>query len=124
MNKSTIFIAIENKQVLSKIKILLEKDGFVTDGTDDGLSALNAVRSKRPSLVILGDTLFRMDGFKVCRFLKFDDQFRSIPVILLISEQRKNDDALALEVGADSCLLEPFNADNLMAEIKKLTQPQ
>ena len=123
MNNYTIFIAIEDKQVLSKIKILLEKDRYVTEGTDDGLKALNAVRLKRPALVILGDTLFRMDGFKVCRFLKFDEQFRSIPVIFLLSEQRKDDEPLAMEVGADCCLPEPFNAERLIEEIKKLTNP-
>ena len=121
MTKS-IFIAIEDKQVFNKVKSLLEKEGFATDGTDDGLKALNAVRETRPHLVILEDSLFRMDGFKVCRFLKFDDQFRSIPVLLLLSEQRKTEEPLALEVGADAILIEPFNAENLMLQVRELTK--
>jgi len=123
MNRSTIFIAVEDKQVLGKIKMLLEKGGYATEGTDDGLKALNSVRQKRPSLVILGDTLFRMDGFKICRFLKFDEQYRSIPIILLVSEQRKADEPLATEVGADACLVEPYNAERLIEDINKLIKP-
>jgi len=120
MTQSTIFMAIEDQLVLNQLKLLLEQDGYATEGTDDGLKALNTVSQIKPSVVILEAALFRMDGFKVCRFLKFDDQFRSIPVILLVSEH--SEAALATEVGADASLTEPINTDNLIQQVKKLAK--
>ena len=117
-----IFIATENKQVLSKIKLQLEGQSYAVDSTDDGIQALSRVREQQPSLVMLGDVLFRLDGFRICRFLKLDERYSKIPIIFLLSQQNRTDKDLSLELGADACFVEPFDLDRLMEQDHPVTQ--
>ncbi|MBU0759946.1 MAG: response regulator [Candidatus Omnitrophica bacterium] len=82
----------------------------------DGMEALKKARRENPDIIILEDTLVFIDGFKLCRFLKFDKQRRHIPIILLTPHISDANVALAKEVGSDDYLLHSVN-DNLLEKI-------
>ncbi|MBU1006468.1 MAG: response regulator [Candidatus Omnitrophica bacterium] len=76
----------------------------------DGLEALKKAKKEKLGLVILEDSLNFINGFKICRLLKFDKRRRHIPVLLLMSQADEINTALAKEVGADECL--PHSVDD------------
>lgn len=60
-----------------------------------------------------------MDGYQVCRMLKFDDEFKNIPIIMLTARGQDQDKKTGGDVGADGYITKPFDSKLLLEEIKK-----
>jgi two-component system alkaline phosphatase synthesis response regulator PhoP len=60
-----------------------------------------------------------MNGYKVCRLLKFDEKFKHIPIIMLTAEAQEKDRQTGQETGADVYMTKPFSADKLLAKVKE-----
>lgn len=105
------------------IKDALQNVGYEVLEAVDGIMGLNMVRKEMPDLILLDVLLPKMDGFKVCRMLKFDDRYKDIPVIpviLLTACSADEDRAVGGEVGANLYLNKPFEAEDLLGKIKEL----
>jgi CheY-like chemotaxis protein len=63
--------------------------------------------SPRPDLILLDLNLPRMNGHELLDFLKQDQRFRQIPIIVLTTSGRPDDVRLAYEAGANAYLLKP-----------------
>jgi DNA-binding response OmpR family regulator len=86
------------------------------------MDALNKARSVSPALMILDLMLPKMDGYKVCSFLKFDERFKSIPIVLLTARANSDDRTKAAEVRADHFLTKPCDLKELMAVVDRLAR--
>ena len=62
---------------------ILGKAGYSACTADNGELALQIIKSKRPSLILLDVMMPGMDGFEVCRRLKANEKTRDIPVIFI-----------------------------------------
>jgi twitching motility two-component system response regulator PilH len=60
-----------------------------------------------------------MNGFKVCRFLKFDKKYKHIPIVMLTSRAKQTDAEIGKKTGADEYLFKPYNPKQLIAVVKK-----
>ena len=67
----------------------------------DGQEGLKKARSENPDLIILDVFLPKMNGYKVCRLLKFDSKYKHIPIIMLTSRETKRHEKIGFETGAD-----------------------
>lgn len=72
---------------------------------------------QRPDLILLDIMAPTREGLEVCRRLKADDRTQAIPVILIAD--RAEDEARALELGAEDCILRPLHPDVVEARIRK-----
>lgn len=63
--------------------------------------------------------LSKMDGFKVCRMLKFDKNYREIPVLILTAKSSDTDRLMGEEVGVDDYLVKPFEPEMLLERIRE-----
>ena len=81
----------------------------------DGESAVAAVRSGSPDLVILDIMMPKLDGFAVVRAIR---QQSDIPVLILSARNQDNDKILGLNLGADDYIAKPFNALEIVARVK------
>ncbi|MFO7899827.1 MAG: response regulator, partial [Planctomycetota bacterium] len=70
--------------------------------------------------ILLDLMLPRMDGYKVCRLLKFDERYSQIPIIMLTARSQPEDIALGHETGAESYVTKPFDSAELAAQIEEL----
>ena len=59
-----------------------------------------------------------MNGYKVCRFLKFDLKYKDIPVIMLTARSQQQDKELGEETGADEYIIKPFDIDFVIERVK------
>ena len=62
----------------------------------------------------------KMDGYNVCRMLKFDPKFKSIPIMILTAKSNEKDQAIGKEIAADAYMLKPFDTMELREEVKRL----
>ena len=63
----------------------------------------------RPQLILLDLKLPRMDGHQVLRILKGDDDFNTIPIVVLTTSDADNDAHQAYSLHANSYLVKPVN---------------
>ncbi len=102
------------------LKERLESVGFQVLTAKEGLEALTKSRAEHPDLIILDLMLPKLSGYEVCRLLKFDPQFRHIPVILCTARSRQEDRELGYAVGADAYVTKPFAGNLLLTKVDEL----
>jgi len=105
--------------LLQFIKYRLESFGYEVAMSATGEEALSWLEKNIPDLILLDMILPNMRGEEVCRRLKSNDKLKHIPIILYSA---KSDDISeeARRVCADDCMVKPFEAQDLLAKIKKL----
>lgn len=114
-NKPTVLIVEDNLDIAEATKHFLEIKRFrvlISDGSDvDQL-----VVSDRPDIIILDISLGPLDGRKICRDLKQNEETKDIPVIMLSAHERLSkaydDDC------ADGYIMKPFALAELLGEIE------
>ena len=117
-----ILIAEDSPTILAMMKLVVTNAGFDVISAEDGKEALDKARSEKPDLIILDIMLPHIDGYKVCAMLKFDNNFKNIPVIILTARAGEDDKQMGKNVKADEYLTKPFDPDLLVAKINELLQ--
>jgi len=115
-----ILITEDSPTILAIAKEALESAGYGVLCAVDGQEALDKARKECPDLIVLDLMLPKLDGYKICRMLKFDEKYKQIPIILLTARTQEADIQLGKEVGADAYLTKPFEPEILLAKIKEL----
>lgn len=118
MSAFKILVVDDETYIVELVKFNLEKEGFKVIVAYDGVSALEQVKAESPDLIVLDIMLPVMDGLEVCHTLKQDENFNSIPIIMLTAKGGEIDTVLGLETGADDYITKPFSPRELLARIK------
>ena len=115
VNKQKILIVDDDNNIAELISLYLTKECFETMIVNDGESALTAVKSFEPNLMLLDLMLPGIDGYQVCREIRTGS---SLPIIMLSAKGEVFDKVLGLELGADDYMEKPFDSKELVARVK------
>ena len=115
VNKQKILIVDDDANIAELISLYLTKECFDTMIVEDGESALRAVDTFAPNLILLDLMLPGIDGYQVCREVRSSS---SVPIIMLSAKGEIFDKVLGLELGADDYVLKPFDSKELVARVK------
>jgi DNA-binding response OmpR family regulator len=115
-----ILVTDDSATIIEMIKEALELGGYSVITAKDGQEALDKARREKPDLIILDLMLPKLDGYKVCRMLKFDEKYKAIPIVMFTARAQESDKLLGKEVGADAYLTKPFDPEKLLGKIKEL----
>ena len=113
--KQKILIVDDDNNIAELISLYLTKECYDTLIVGDGESALDAVSSYQPNLILLDLMLPGIDGYQVCREVRQKSQ---IPIIMLSAKGEIFDKVLGLELGADDYMEKPFDSKELVARVK------
>ncbi|MBN1622029.1 MAG: response regulator transcription factor [Endomicrobiales bacterium] len=113
-----IVILEDEVDIADLVSIHLKKSGFKVELYDNSKSFFKSIAKKRPDLIILDIMLPDMDGYEVCKELKKNDAYSSIPIIMLTAKGEEIDKILGLELGADDYVTKPFSPKELVARVK------
>ena len=116
--KPRILVVDDEPDLVMVLKIGLETEGYDVLTASDGEQGLALARQSMPDLLVLDLMLPRMDGYKVCRALKFDERYKKIPIFILSARSGETDRRLALELGADEFHSKPYNMRELVGRIR------
>src|SRR5215475_5562496 len=111
-----LVVAEDGRAVQRALRRLFEPEGFAVDVAPDGASALEALKTSRPDLVLLDLRLPGMPGREVCKQIKKD--WPSLPVIIVSAKTDVWDKVLLLEIGADDYVTKPFSPQELLARVR------
>jgi len=115
-----VLIIDDEIDLVETMTFRLESAGYEVINAFDGLEGLDKARAENPDIILLDVMMPKMDGYHVCRMLKFDEKYRHIPIIMLTARGQEQDKATGLEVKADLYMTKPFESSELMTNIKKL----
>lgn len=119
-HQSRILVVDDEPDVQRLVKFRLESEGYVVSIGKNGWEALDAIRERRPNLVIADLSMPHLDGFGLLRRLRADPTTAALPVLLLTARDRAIDLAIGLEAGADDYMSKPFEFLELVARVKAL----
>lgn len=111
-------IADDDPGIVDAIEMLLEFEGYQVTSTVDGAEVLH-LTDNLPDLLLLDIWMSGEDGRDICKKIKQLDTMKNIPVIMISASRDIKESAMA--AGADDFLAKPFEMDELLAKIKKLT---
>ena len=118
MAKETILVVEDEEDIRELLKYNLEKEGYQVFGAATGEEALQAVRRRRPDLILLDLMLPDIDGLEVCRRIKSEPQARHLPIVMLTAKGEETDIVTGLELGADDYVTKPFSPRVLVARLR------
>ena len=98
MQKQTIALIDDDRNILTSISIALEKEGFKVQTYLDGESALIGLTRTPPDLAVVDIKMPKMDGEELLKKLR---KKTALPVIFLTSKDDEIDELLGLKLGAD-----------------------
>lgn len=118
--KKSILVVDDSQDMRAILSIRLRVNGYDVVTADDGQSGLDKMKDKMPDLIILDLMLPKIDGYEVCRMLKFDDKYKHIPVVILSALDQQEDREKAIGSGADAYFIKPFDLELLLNKIRSL----
>ncbi len=126
MEKTTfrrILVIDDSPEFSSMFVRFLKRYGYEVTKALDGLEGLEKARLEKPDLIVLDVMLPGMNGHKVCRMIKFDQQLKKIPILVLTSRMSEGDEQLAYQCGADAFIAKGTENLVILAKIKNLLRP-
>lgn len=114
VNKQKILIVDDDNNIAELISLYLTKECFETMIVGDGESALSAVDSFTPNLILLDLMLPGMDGFEICRCIRRE---KDIPILMVSAKKEDIDKIRGFGIGADDYIVKPFSPSELVARV-------
>ena len=115
MNKlvqKKILIIGDDPDDIQWLKSLVNSDYMVVE-VDDGLRAVEIVKSEHPDLVLVDVMMRKMSGYSVCAQIKSNPDIKDIPVVMVTGLGTEINKRIGQEMGADGYILKPVKPNQL-----------
>ncbi|MFL0249461.1 response regulator transcription factor [Clostridium neuense] len=115
MEKETILIVDDEKEIRDLIDIYLKNEGYKTLKAENGIAALELLKNNNIDLILLDIMMPKMDGIQTCMKIREE---KNTPIIMLSAKSEDIDKIMGLTTGADDYITKPFNPLELVARVK------
>ncbi len=115
-----ILIVEDSPTQAEQLKFLLQKNNYQVCVARNGREAIDLMRRQMPTIVLSDIVMPEMDGYQLCSYIKSDEAFKKIPVVLLTSLSDPGDVLKGLECGADNFMTKPYDEKILVSRLKYL----
>jgi len=119
-SRGRVLVVDDEPDLVRILQFGLQSAGYVVESASDGQEGLKKAREVKPDIILLDLMLPKLDGYKICRLLKFDERFKQIPIIILSARTQEGDQALALEMGANRFVTKPYNFSEILVHVEEL----
>jgi two-component system, OmpR family, response regulator len=110
-----VLVVDDEENISFLLSSALRHSGFEVATAGSGRDALAAVRSFAPDLVVLDVMLPDLDGFEVCRRMRFEGA--DVPVLFLSARDASDDKITGLTIGGDDYVTKPFSLEEVVARV-------
>lgn len=117
-NNALVAVVDDEPDIVELITLHLEKAGFKVKSFNDAESFIKFLKFDIPVLVLLDVMLPDADGFEICKYLKKEEKYSSIYIIMLTAKSEETDKIIGLELGADDYITKPFSPREMVARVK------
>jgi two-component system cell cycle response regulator DivK len=115
----TILVVEDNELNMKLFHDLLEAHGYNILQTRDGMEALKLARQHRPDLILMDIQLPEVSGLEVTKWIKEDDDLKSIPIIAVTAFAMKGDEEKIREGGCEAYIAKPISVTNFLKTVQQ-----
>ncbi len=112
-----VLIVEDEVAIMTLLRYNLEKEGFAVITTGNGEEAVNLIKENKPDIVVLDWMLPGMTGVEVCKHVRWNQDIKNTPIIMLSARGEEGDRIRGLDSGADDYMVKPFSPPELIARI-------
>ena len=118
------FLVVDDFSTMRRIvRGLLKEMGMNhADEAEDGAIALHMLKNNKYDFVVSDINMPNMNGFELLKAIKADPDLKSLPVLMVTAEARKEDIVLAAQSGAAGYIVKPFTKATLEEKVQKILQ--
>ncbi|MEF9995191.1 MAG: chemotaxis response regulator CheY [Burkholderiaceae bacterium] len=118
------FLIVDDFSTMRRIvRNLLKEIGFANaDEAEDGAVALGMLRSSRFDFVVTDINMPNMNGFELLEAIRADPALKTLPVLMVTAEAKKEDIIRAAQSGASGYIVKPFTKATLDEKVQKILQ--
>ena len=114
-NPRSVLLVEDDDAIADMLRTFFEGDGYRFLHALTGEEAVERLRIRPVSAILLDLNLPGIDGVETCRRIR---EFAKTPVIMLTARDSEVDKVLGLEMGADDYVTKPFSPRELLARVK------
>jgi len=118
-------LLVEDSDVAATLlQYLLMADGWSVSTCRDGREAQRFIENEPPVAAALLDILLPYSsGFHLVQMIRGHATWKDVPIMMLTGNAKRNHMVRAIELGANDCMLKPFQPDEVLTRLKRLVQP-
>ena len=113
-----IFCVEDDSGIRDLMVYALNAAGLEAAGFDSGASLEDALRERRPSLILLDIMLPGQDGLSILKKLRARTDTADIPIIMATAKGTEFDRVTGLDLGADDYLSKPFGMMEMVSRVR------
>ena len=114
----TVLIVEDNELNMKLFHDLLEAQGYGILQTRDGMEALKMAREHKPDLILMDIQLPEVSGLEVTKWIKEDDDLKSIPIIAVTAFAMKGDEEKIRQGGCEAYISKPISVPQFLETVK------
>jgi len=115
MSYIEIFVVEDEPKIAQLLADYLQREGYQVTVLNEGTNAVETIRERQPSFLILDLMLPGKDGLSICKEVR---QFSDQPIMMLTAKTDEIDRLIGLELGADDYVCKPFSPREVVARVK------
>lgn len=116
------FLVVDDFATMRRIvRNLLKESGYGNvEEAEDGVAALGLLKMNKFDFVISDINMPNMDGFELLRQIRAESALKTIPVLMVTAEAKKEDIVNAAQCGANGYIVKPFTKATLEEKVAKI----
>ena len=118
--KHSILLVDDDPNLRDMLRAMLEMGGFAVIEAEDGLDALEKLEEITPDVLVLDVMMPNLDGVSLCKQLRNDAEFVSLPIIILSGKTQHRAVEEGMAAGANLYLCKPITVDELIRSVREL----
>ncbi len=118
--QSYILVVDDSPSVRRVVSNMLKAHGWNVQTARDGIEALEVIARARPAAVLLDIEMPRMDGYELMATIRSQEQYRTLPLIVLTSRAATKHHQRAIQLGANAYIIKPYQDEELLNQIASL----
>jgi CheY-like chemotaxis protein len=115
-----VLVVDDSPSVRRVVSNMLKQRGWEVQMARDGVEALEMISHQTPAAVLLDIEMPRMDGYELIATIRAQEQYRTLPLVVLTSRAATKHQQRAMQLGANSYVVKPYQDDELINTLNTL----
>ena len=115
-----VLVVDDSPSVRRVVSNMLKQHGWEVQMARDGLEALDLISHETPAAVLLDIEMPRMDGYELIATIRAQEQYRTLPLVVLTSRAAAKHQQRAMQLGASSYVVKPYQDEELINTLNSL----
>ena len=115
-----ILVVDDSPSVRRVVGNMLKQNGWDVQLARDGVEALEMISRETPAAILLDIEMPRMDGYELMATVRAQEQYRTLPLVVLTSRAATKHQQRAMQLGASAYVVKPYQDEELLNILKSL----